>query len=541
MASRETGKQRAARIPLDYYKRPNRLERWKNTLALLALVVTIGGAGAAWALRDGGRPFISRGPVASVHATWENNCEACHTAFLPMGKNSLAAALFASSKEHESSSDLRCEQCHSGADHHKDQLKTMTPSCGGCHRDHRGADASLVKLADSDCTQCHSNLQGSSGSTKSDFKNDITGFADKSQGHPEFRSLKSDPGRLKFNHALHMRPGQVIAEGQDKPWTLGRIADKATRERYANASSQRGKKDDNDLVVLDCASCHRLDAGDFGIDAADRPAGLASSSLTPRAAGAYMLPVNYEIHCSACHPLTFDAKVKGKDNQPLSVPHHLQPDQVKEFVWGAYTESYGKDAAGQPAEAAPARRKPAAPLPGKLSPAEEAAREEIGKSAKDAEDFLFKAEVKRADSYLTVGKSACGECHVYDTTGGSKKILPLQVNNVWFEHAKFNHVKHRAVDCRQCHANAYAYQADGKTVNSSASDSHTSVLIADIDSCRQCHSPAGGARSDCTECHRYHHGDKSWQGLGAAALDPGGKETPKRFTDVKDFIKGKND
>ena len=46
--------------------------------------------------------------------------------------------------------------------------------------------------------------------------------------------------------------------------------------------------------------------------------------------------------------------------------------------------------------------------------------------------------------------------------------------------------------------------------------------------CVQCHAPAhtangktmGGVRHDCTECHRYHNGDKPWQGLGAKARDP---------------------
>jgi nitrate/TMAO reductase-like tetraheme cytochrome c subunit len=541
MLPRETGKQRAARIPLDYYKRPNRMERWKNTLALLALVATVGAAGAAWILRDGGKAYISRGPVSSVHAAWDNKCETCHADFHPIGRNSLAAALFSPSEGRESAANLRCMDCHEGTGHHKDQLQTMTPGCGACHRDHRGLDASLVRLADSDCIQCHSNLQSSTTATKTEFENGIVGFADKSQGHPEFRSLKSDPGRLKFNHALHMRPGQVIAAGQANPWTLGKIADETARERYANAPSQGGKKGNSDLVVLDCASCHRLDAGDFGIDPAKKPAGLASSALTPRAAGAYILPVNYEVHCAACHPLTFDAKLKGKNDQLVSVPHHLQPDQVKDFVWGAYAEAYGQKTLDQrAAEAAKAGPKSSRPLPGKLTADEQAAREAIGKDALEAEQFLFKAEVNRADGYLTSGKSACGECHVFDTASGSKRILPLQVNNVWFAHAKFSHVSHRALDCRGCHANAYAFEADGK-INASASEDHSAVLIAGVESCRQCHSPAGGVRSDCTECHLYHHGDQSRQGIGAAARDPGGKDSPRLFKDIQQFLKGTQD
>jgi hypothetical protein len=541
MASRETGKQRATRIPLDYFKHPNRLERWKGMLALIALLVSVGVAAAAWLLRDGGRPYISRGPVASVHAAWDNNCEACHAGFQPINKSGATAVFFANPGSHDSTVNALCENCHNGTVHHASQLDAMTPTCGGCHRDHRGRDSSLVWLPDSDCTQCHSNATASMKEAKSEYANVITGFADKSQGHPDFRSLKSDPGRLKFNHRLHMLPGQVLEPGQASPWTLGKIADKTARERYANAPWQSDKSD-SAAVVLDCASCHRRDAGDLGIDLAKPPEGVATADLTPRAAGAYMLPVNYEIHCSACHPLSFDAKLKNKDGQPLAVPHHLQPNEVQNFVWGAYADAYSKkDLDQRIADALKAGPKPSRPLPGKLTAEEQAARDTVGRESLEAEQFLFKADVKRADGYLTSGKSACGECHVFEQAGASRKILPLQINNVWLAHAKFSHVAHRAFDCRGCHANAYAFEPDGKTLNKTASVDHADVLIAGVDGCRQCHAPSAGVRSDCTECHYYHNGDRSLQGLGAAVRDPHGKEGPKRFTDVSQFLKGTRD
>jgi nitrate/TMAO reductase-like tetraheme cytochrome c subunit len=542
MPPRDTGKQRAARIPLDYYKRANAMERWKNTLAVLALLASVGVAGAAWLFRDGGKAYVSRGPVAGVHAAWDEHCESCHADFHPISKNSFSAAFFGPSGSPEAANNQRCEQCHSGTAHHETQLEAMTPGCGGCHRDHRGREASLTWLPDADCTQCHTNLSASMKNGKTEYANTITGFGDASLGHPEFKSLKSDPGKLKFNHALHMRPGQVIVEGQDNPWTLGKIADKTVRERYANAPWQSDKSDGG-MVVLDCASCHRLDAGDFGVDPATKPAGLASSVLTPRAAGAYVLPVNYEIHCAACHPLTFDPAVKGKDGQPLGVPHHLQPEQVKDFVWGAYAEALGGKTLDQRvADALKAGPKPSRPLPGKLTEAEQAARDAVGKDAVLAEDFLFKADVKRADGYLTSGKSACGECHVYDTVDGVKKIGPLMVNEVWLAHAKFSHVSHRAYDCRGCHPDAYATLADGKP-NATASVDHKDVLIKGVGTCRLCHSTAAGVRSDCTECHFYHNGDRSLQGLGAAARDPHepGQATPRRFTGFQQFLSGNRD
>lgn len=529
-----TGKQRAARIPLDYYKRPNFMEAWKGTLALLAFVVTVGVAAAAWVLKGGGGAYISRGPVAAVHAAWDDKCEACHADFRQQGKGSVTAALFGSS-------NLSCEKCHAGTVHHDSALVAMTPGCGACHRDHRGREAALSWLPDSDCTQCHRDLKASTKEGKTDYANAITGFAQEDQGHPKFRSLESDPGRLKFNHRLHMLPGQVSEPDQAGRWTLGKIADKPTRERYASAPWQKDKTDAAP-VVLDCASCHRADAEDFGITAANRPEGLASTALKPRAAGAYMRPVNYEIHCSACHPLTFDPNLKGADGQLVSVPHRIQPDAAKDFVWGAYAEAYGKKSLDQrAADALKAGPKPSRPLPGKLTEAEKAALAAVGKETEDADQFMFKGDVKRADGFLTTGKTACGECHVFDTAGGSKKILPVQVNEVWLKHARFSHASHKAADCRLCHANAYGLLADGKTVNSESSIDHSNVLIAGIESCRQCHSPAGGVRSDCSECHSYHNGDRPWQGLGAAARDPGGKDDPHRFPDVRKFLTGTRD
>src|SRR5690242_17829333 len=87
MPAQETGKQRATRIPLDYYKKPNLLERWKTGLALAALVVTCGWLAAGLLGSDQGRVRYSRGPVASVHAAWEDNCTACHAPFAHISGN----------------------------------------------------------------------------------------------------------------------------------------------------------------------------------------------------------------------------------------------------------------------------------------------------------------------------------------------------------------------------------------------------------------------------------------------------------------------
>jgi hypothetical protein len=525
MNGQQTGKQRAARIPLDYYKRPNWLERWKGWLALLALVVTAGWVAAGFFQRGGGTARYSRGPVAAVHAAWNDRCEACHADFSPVSSRGVGVAFHGT----DLATDANCKTCHAGPPHHPNQKADASlPSCGACHRDHRGTDASLVRLADADCTQCHAGLKAhASDPAKVDSADAVTAFA---TAHPDFAPLKKpDPGKLKFNHKLHMTPGQ--AEGKDPSesvrMTLGEIADKDLREYYRNQPWQKDHTDNKDAVILDCFSCHRLDKGDFA--GKGRPHDVNAAAMPTRAAGAYVLPVSYETSCKACHPLTFDPNLKGKDGAPVSVPHHLQPAEVDSFLWGAYVDAYlnRKGGAAEPKPAAGPDR----PLPGKptRAEAEAQARRDVEKVKED----LFaepKGEAKRAATYVLSGKTTCGECHSFEE--GGKRIAPPNVPDVWFTKAKFNHASHRALDCKGCHAAAYT------------SAKSEDVLLPDVANCRQCHSPAhsgtdgqpaGGVRHDCTECHTYHGlGDPGrLQGLGAAARDP-----KPRQPDVEKFLTG---
>ena len=216
-----TGKGRASRIPLDYYKSLNGLERTKLTLTLVALCGTaIWLAWGAFAQPNGGQARYSHGPVAAVHAKWDNDCMACHVPFSPISDQNLFM-------NHPATADQKCVDCH---DQYKvvanDHYKKIEPgsnqlvSCGGCHRDHLGRDISLVRLPDNDCTSCHKDLKNHfKAGDNIVFANAVTSFAT----HPEFgaysKGLK-DPGKLKFNHKLHLMPGQVAANSAGAPLTL---------------------------------------------------------------------------------------------------------------------------------------------------------------------------------------------------------------------------------------------------------------------------------------------------------------------------------
>src|SRR6266542_78811 len=200
-----TGKQRASRIPLDYYKHPDKLVRWKRWLTWGACALTVIWIGTFLVAGDksilGERRF-SHGAGAVAHKPIEHDCAACHPSFgLLAGKESV---------------DKKCQECHLAAPmdvHHKDQRPDMTPNCGRCHSDHHGLDFALTRTTDRDCVVCHKDLPASTEKKKLDYMAKITSF---DGDHPEFKLLREneqDPGHLKFNHKYHMTEGIVLAQG----------------------------------------------------------------------------------------------------------------------------------------------------------------------------------------------------------------------------------------------------------------------------------------------------------------------------------------
>ncbi|MCI0460753.1 MAG: cytochrome c3 family protein [Gemmataceae bacterium] len=519
MANPESGKQRAGRIPLNYFRKPNRLERWKNRLAVGALVVAVAWPLLRFVRRNEGRTDYMRGPVAQAHAFIEADCHRCHVPFTPISGPSLAKDVFGSSH----SSSVKCRECHmkDGGPHHTSQDRE--PACASCHRDHQGRNFSLVRVPDSDCTQCHANLHPNPNK----FAN-VTRFAQGS--HPDFRSVKSDTGKLKFNHALHMAAGM-----NGSKWTLRKLGEEH-RERYAG-EKPKGKDGSwteeqlNKPIQLSCTSCHASDPADLGLKRGDLT-GLPEAALMPeRRGGAYMLPITYENQCKACHPLTVPSNTDDPKSPRLEVPHRLQPFPLHEYLRGLYTRQF-VDLEKHPGlleQFVPTR-----PLPGKFPAAVErkTARDLIDTQVLNAEKVLFKE-----------GKQTCSECHYYEgrvSAAGALKsgvaprdltIVPGEVPSVWFKHARFDHAAHRALDCRECHQKA------------DTSTSSKEVLIPGMDNCLQCHAPRtgsgaqarGGARFDCVECHRYHHGDQPLHGLGSIHRGLGGKQGMT----VQEFLGGR--
>jgi hypothetical protein len=509
----ETSKKRSGRIPLDYYKKRDRLTSWRLILSVVAVLVAVAWAsGLGWnfwspsARAERARRLASHGPLTRAHATWDAQCEACHTSFQPIGLATWAAPVLGDSSQ----SNAKCRNCHAAPTHHASQ-EPLDMACAKCHHDHQGSEASLVRLSDQHCTQCHSDL---TAHMKKDLDRaplvaeTVTHFDAEPTHHPEFRFARSpDPGRLAFNHARHMTPGMADQSGGPVQTIQGiHEPDRARYERYA-----RGQEG---TIQLDCAACHELGRSD------PTPYALPGKTLS---GGAYMLPISYARHCRGCHPLDYD-----QATPKLVMDHPLQPSEVHDRLWQTYARRY--------LEANPAlldQPVPPRPMPGRPeSPALVEARQALERKVGDAEKILF-------------GAKRCGECHQYETPahepvaalvrhdpGREVVVDSTNVQTVWWQSAKFDHSAHEGVSCRACHARAYP---EGENPSRVSKD----VLLPSIKECLECHSPrragatagafVGGAGSSCTECHRYHNGDATLIGIPSPPVAAETRATIEQF------------
>jgi hypothetical protein len=138
------------------------------------------------------------------------------------------------------------------------------------------------------------------------------------------------------------------------------------------------------------------------------------------------------------------------------------------------------------------------------------------------------------ESRLKIVTANCRKCH-YESRGRffEPKIF-TEIPTVWFESARFDHTSHRGTACQVCHPMSQ--------IGSGKLDEREKINILGIESCRQCHAPAGGTRDaptggirhGCTDCHTYHNGGHGLQGRGAAARVP---EQPK--SSAVEFLLGK--
>jgi predicted CXXCH cytochrome family protein len=489
MAHEETNPDALATVPPDRHRFAGPLEQWQFWVPIALVVLAVSWRVVAHcSTAVPGSDWHSPGPLADVHAVWDAQCSACHDPGTPVTAANWLRITHAA--------DARCKACHAGADHHQAEKSGERPGCTACHREHRGREASLLRVPDEQCTSCHANLGAHVAEGTAPRFRDVSRFDDDRTHHPEFAALTPgtvDPGRLKFNHKFHMTPGLRRIEGA-APFTLGRL-DENDRGRYRRPDD----RDDGAAVHLTCASCHQLDGRD-ATAAPDRLAGLPLDPLMPaRSPGVAMLPVVYEKHCQTCHPLTIGRHdADDPHSGSVAVRHRLQPPEIRKFLDAQFVAESARER--------PPRERPARPEPGQPPNA-----------GRPAESGNIAGRVARAERELYLGRKTCGECHFWERSPAelpaddlsALRVVPTGVKPLWLEHSRFSHASHRLLDCRACHARA------------DASVENKDVLLPGIDTCLSCHAPRrradGSARHDCVECHRYHDGDHPLTGKGSSA------------------------
>ncbi|HET6929005.1 MAG TPA: hypothetical protein VFI45_01680 [Candidatus Acidoferrum sp.] len=441
MARTRTTKTVAQRIDLNYFKRPTLFKRLRLFLVIFAPLLGLGWLLWQSLVRD---PHVySSGRMSGAHAVLEKQCAACH--IQKAGEFSAKAA------------DTACLSCHDGPMHHENQVRADVPNCATCHVEHRGR-VNIVAGSNISCSECHSHLKVSAGSTLY-----ATNIRTLEEGHPEIgvhRSNYKDPGTILLNHSIHMKP---IRRGPNGP-----------------------------LVQMECADCHRPEAvkgswpysdanyvdAKVSYDVNDVLFRIKAGTLQPRhvMGRAYMAPVRFATACASCHLLTFDKRLD------IGVPHD-KPDVVHAFV----VKTFQNYIAAHPGDVRvvwdPQRDltgKPMSPEVRILTPAQW-----VAERTADAEELLW--------------RKTCKQCHTLNVEKGASlpHVAEANLTERWMPHARFDHDAHRGFSCVGCHP--------GALTSKETSD----VLVPPLANCKTCHAPGPDhAESRCFECHTYHDWSK---------------------------------
>ena len=479
MARTRTTKAVAQRIDLNYFKRPTPFKRAKLWLAIVAPVIALVWIGWHFLGRD--QRVYSSGRLSEAHAVLEKQCAACHLQQVA-GFSAVAA-------------DAACLACHDGPAHHPEATASNAPkvACASCHAEHRGR-VSLAAATTRNCAECHADLGATGPGTH--FTKNIKSLAD---GHPEFAALRAtanaapaDPGKIKLNHALHMRS---IRRGPKGPNVQLDCSDCHRPSQTSNLQWEYGDKKYADATVSYQAGEEFETGGTRGL-AAKKP--WSDRQL--------MAPVKFANACAGCHSLTFDKRFEE------GVPHD-RVDVVHEFL----VKKFGEYIARRPNELREAQD-PQRRLTGRANgPATRivSTTQWVKEQVAVSEELLWHKtcsqchaisatplqDVKIARWNATSGQrgatEASGLAAVPSDNGKLPTIAAADTRLQWLPHAKFDHDAHTGFSCVGCHQNA---------LKSTAS---ADLLIPGIAVCQTCHAAGPGyAEARCSECHTYHDWSK---------------------------------
>ena len=508
---------------LGYFRKSHYLRRLRGwSFAIVALcAIVVAATFQYW----GSTRIFSKGPISQNHASFANDCRACHMdaetdalkALLsarPSGDSLQTILTAESSREggkaghwpaERSRMDEACLKCHANHALHLPQsaglaLRSVSNDmslvhatrCFVCHREHVGHETMAAPNRQT-CAACHNDADAlrhtraslpiMSAPVAATGENRDLGdglvrflapaktsgalkpFADYA-GHPPFSYEQvnlHDPADLKFNHARHKRADVPMLE-------LNK--------------------------TLACADCHK-----------------------PGPGGVYYQPVSYERHCQQCHSLQIQQSLPR-----LLIPHG-DSEKVRYFLASiriAMERAIKAEGITEPADFSSRVETEILALRkrGPETLAELEQRVFFEGDPKDTPDDRRMRSGNR--KFLT----ECAKCHTVSKgdAGNAPSVHAPNMAERWVQRGPFTHLPHGHMDCADCHQGA-----------------HTSKLTSDIlmppqKLCAECHRPPsteslgeggggqkfpapstleggklaasqrrlGGIKWDCQSCHVFH-------------------------------------
>jgi hypothetical protein len=581
----------SSRVEVNFHRHPNVFRRWMWVVSLA--LGTAAAGGLIWNAKYGRPEIYSGGRLSDNHRMFENRCEVCHR---PWSGPLERLASLGQDAHASSASDEQCLVCHAGPGHffsggsnlpweEKSTVAHLSQShfqsCAACHREHHGA-AELRQIAGASCVECHADLEDSrvmaSQLESLTFQRRGAVKIEDFSGHPEFamhelRTLPpgaSDGGStgIPASHGARsvldyfQRPDEVAARWQDR----GRLRfNHALHLRDAGVVDSRGE---THVLRENCSSCHEPDE--------DRR---------------YMRPIRYDKHCSSCHPLVFDPglvqdergeifslewesggsgrglirsrvdsertwgleELRGASGRfrLLTAPHG-RPVEVRGYLTDVYAGELlgGGGFSGSVVGGSVDVIRPGRANSGEGAQISPADRQRISAQVSKAEELVQSSNFPRGTGEeipglfrslgWLQGSGGCRYCHETDDGGllgeldgelfvaGAAPLPAIRRPRLperWYVHSEFNHDSHRMMTCTDCHsgvgvdrspANAgvgvRAGLGAGLDIPSIFESRSTGdVLMPRLESCRQCHAeePSAGvglknAGTECVTCHKYH-------------------------------------
>jgi predicted CXXCH cytochrome family protein len=385
------------------------------------------------------------GELSNSHRLFAANCVTCHQ------------AAFARVP------DEACLGCHDRIGRHTEataqigdlQHAFATMRCTQCHQEHRGSRAIVVSESRL-CLNCHSSLAKTAPAAGI---RDVSGFP----GHPQFRAtLVADAAGPRFERVeLDSTPPPV-----DRPG----IKFSHAAHLVAGGFPTLGYK------PMACADCH-----------------------IPEAAGQGFLPITYNRQCQSCHALDFD---RQELPWPSARVPHGDDAGVAAAVWNFYA---GKALQGGIAESQ-------GPVTQRRMPGASTATV-AGSLAGNAQAWVTEKTEAALRTIVFDEKRGCAYCHVgtgpqgaFDLSGvlpvgasppgqaPRRIVAPVVMRTRFLPQARFDHARHAAVECEQCHSARRA-------------ETSGTVLIPGVENCLACHGSEHAelrAESTCVTCHRFH-------------------------------------